>query len=480
MEWTTIHEIVKSYNNGDYSPSELVAYYLDRIAKYDGSLHSYLSVYNDAALEQAKIAEKNIANDSARPLEGVPIALKDNMAMKGVVTTAGSKILEKYTATYTATAVRRLLDAGAIILGKTNMDEFAMGSSTEHSAYGPTKNPHDVTRVPGGSSGGSAAAVASDCSAAAIGSDTGGSIRQPASLCGVVGFKPTYGRISRYGLVAMASSLDQIGPITRSVSDAANLYAIMAGSDGMDATTSEKKVVVPKQDEKSIKGVRVGVPESFFEFGFDERVKKEFDERVKQMKEAGAKIISVNVPLAKMALPVYYLLVTSEVSSNLARFDGVRYGHRAQNAKTLIEQYVASRAEGLGEEAQRRILLGTFTLSAGYRDKYYKQATMVRDAIGKEFDGIFSKIDVIVSPTSPTVAFKLGEKFEDPLTMYLSDLFTVPANIANLPSISIPGGSADALPVGFQIMGARWDDARVLEVANACETIFGQGKPPIL
>ncbi|MFA5030951.1 MAG: Asp-tRNA(Asn)/Glu-tRNA(Gln) amidotransferase subunit GatA [Patescibacteria group bacterium] len=476
MEWLTITDIREGLQKKLFSVSELTSTYLERIATLDSKINSFISVREEEVQAEADIADKRIREGKTRVLEGVPFAIKDNLMLKGGCTTAGSNILKDYSAVYTATAVQKLLDVGAIILGKTNMDEFAMGSSTEYSAFGPTKNPHDMSRVPGGSSGGSAAAIAADFCTAALGSDTGGSIRQPASFCGVVGFKPTYGRVSRYGLIAMSSSLDQIGPITKTVEDAALVYSIISGEDKCDPTSSTIKCgSVNLQKKSSLKGKRFGIPKSFVGFEIEKSVQAVFDRALADLRSAGAEICEIDIPLSRMSLAVYYLMVTSEISSNLARYDGIRYGTRV-DVQDLIGQYIAARTQGFGEEAKRRILLGTFTLSKGYRDKYYKQALAVKEAIGAQFDKGLAGCDALISLTSPTSPFKLGEKFEDPLTMYLSDLFTVSANIANLPAISLPLLS-EHLPVGFQMMGKRFGDAELLSLASACEDLFGKAQP---
>ncbi len=477
MAWKSIDTLSQAYRTRDASVTEVVSQYLERIDQNDGQVHAFITVCNKSAEEAARDADDRFRKEHARPLEGIPIAVKDNMAIEGIRCTAASNILSSYQAAYTATAVKRLTEAGAIIIGKTNLVEFAMGASTEHSAFFPTTNPYDSKRVPGGSSGGSTAAVAADMCTAAIGSDTAGSVRQPASLCGVVGFKPTYGRVSRFGLIALSSSLDQISPVTRCVDDAEKLYATMAGIDPYDATTFDEPIAA--REEVPLKGIRLGVPESMLSLGIDDAVNEAFHDRLKLLEQQGAKLIPIDLKLIKYSLPVYYLLVTSEVSSNLARYDGIRYGPSG-TANTLEEAYVASRSAGLGEEAKRRILLGTFTLSKGYRDEYYLNALRVKQLIEAECLSAFQDIDALVCPTAPTVAFKLGEKLENPLTMYLSDLFTVPANIANLPAISLPSGTVHNLPFGFQLMGARKQDSRLLGLARSVEKVFGTfANPPL-
>ena len=400
-------------------------------------------------------------------LDGIPLGIKDNILIQGQRATAGSHILEDHVAVYDSTVTRSLKGVGAVFLGRTNMDEFAMGSSTERSAFGPTKNPHDVERVPGGSSGGSAAAVAGDMCIAALGSDTGGSIRQPASFCGVVGFKPSYGRVSRSGLIAMASSLDQIGPLTKTVEDAALLTSAIVGLDPQDQTTSDAgpiEVTFPTD----LKGKRIGVPRQAWGDGMTPGVRAQTEHALKILQTLGADLIDVDLPYADEALAVYYVLMPCEVMANLARFDGVRYGQRVP-ATNLIEMYGASRGQGLGEEARRRVMLGTYALSKGYYDAYYRQARKVQTLIRRAYREVFSTVDLLVTPTAPSIAFKLGEKLNDPLAMYLEDVFTVGVNVAGLPAISVPCGLDDGMPVGLQLIGPRFGDATVLDAAHAFE-----------
>jgi len=404
-------------------------------------------------------------------LGGVPIGIKDVLTTRGLRTTAGSKILGNYVPPYDCTAVSRLEAAGAVLLGKTNCDEFAMGSSNENSAWHPVRNPRDVTRVPGGSSGGSAAAVAADMAVAALGSDTGGSIRQPASFCGVVGLMPTYGRVSRYGLVAFASSLDHIGPIAKTVKDAAILLRTIAGRDPMDPTAAELPVpdYVAKL-EKPVDGLKIGVAKEYLGEGLDSEVRNAVEAAIEKLDSLGCKIVDISLPHTKYAIPTYYIVATAEASSNLARFDGVRYGYRAHDARTLSEMYRRTRDEGFGAEVKRRIMLGTYALSAGYYDAYYLKAQKVRTLIARDFEEAFSKVDAIVTPTCPTAAFKLGEKAEDPLAMYLADIYTVTADLAGIPGISIPcGQTREKLPIGLQILGRQFDEATILRVAHAYE-----------
>lgn len=430
----------------EFSARELTEASLDAIEKKDQDIHAFLEVFDDV-LEQADEADKKIAAGKNSPLLGVPVAIKDNMLMEGKRATAGSKILEGFVSPYDSTAVKKLKEAGAVILGRTNMDEFAMGSSTESSAHDVTKNPHDLSRVPGGSSGGSAAAVAANFALATLGSDTGGSIRQPAAFCGVVGLKPTYGRVSRSGLIALASSLDQIGPFAKTIGDVEILYEVLKGQDPPDSTTiSEKTYPIRKKFSKVI-----GVPRAFVAGeGIDDSVRKNFAEVVEKFKSLGYEVKDIELPHIKYALATYYIIMPAEASSNLARFDGVKYGlHR--DGKDVIEDYFQTRGEGFGAEARRRIILGTYVLSAGYYDEYYGSALQMKALITAELNRAFEEIDFLLTPTTPTPAFKLGEKTTDPLSMYLADIFTVPANIAGLPSISIPSGLVGALPLGIEL-----------------------------
>jgi aspartyl-tRNA(Asn)/glutamyl-tRNA(Gln) amidotransferase subunit A len=454
----TIQSAIEDIKRKKLSPRDLFNYYADNIKSE--SLNAFLSKF-----------EFNEPLDG--PLSGIPVAIKDNILIDGTVCTAGSKILENYTSAYDATVIKKLRNAGAIFTGKTNLDEFAMGSSTENSAFGTTRNPLDISRVPGGSSGGSTAAIAADLSVFALGSDTGGSIRQPASFCGVVGLKPTYGRVSRYGLIAMSSSLDQIGPITKNVSDAALVLNLISGYDPHDSTTV--KIDVPdftKNLDQSIKGLRVGVPKEFFGQGLDQEVADKIKNGIKKLEDLGCKISEISLPHSKYSVAVYYIIAPSEISSNLARFDGIRYGYSNPSGQTLLETYINSREDGLGAEPKRRILLGTHALSSGYYDAYYLKAQKVRTLIKKDFEKVFdSGVDVVVGPTSPTTAFKIGEKSADPLSMYLSDVYTVPINLAGLPGISIPCGLGEEskMPVGFQIIGRAFDEETVLRVAYQLE-----------
>lgn len=466
MKKTTVAELRAAFIVGEYTPTEAVEAALAVIKEKDGEIHAFLDVYEDAR-EAAKAAtalykEKGV---DTPPLLGVPIALKNNILMKGKRTTAASKILENYTAVYDATIVKRLLKAGAIVIGATNMDEFAMGGSTENSAFGPTRNPVDTARVPGGSSGGSAAAVAMDAVPVAIGTDTGGSIRQPASYCGLVGFKPTYGAVSRYGLMAMGSSLDQAGPLTNSVADAELVHDIMAGVDGMDATTitDDTYPAVPLKDTYTF-----GVPRHFLADGVDVEVLSAFDAHIEALRAAGHTVIDIDLPLFEQGLAAYYIVMPAEVSSNLARYDGIRYGLSVE-ADDLLGVYEKSRAEGFGKEVKRRILLGTYVLSSGYYDAYYGKAELVRKKMRQELAETFEKVDIILTPTAPTPAFKLGEK-EDPLAMYRQDIFTVPVNLAGVPALSFPMGTVaqegKQLPVGVQYIGPLGGDKRLFSIGK--------------
>jgi len=443
-----------------------------RIQKDDPQMGAYLTLSKDRALEQAgRIDQLASGGEKLPPLGGVPIGIKDVLSTRGVRTTAGSKILGNYVPPYDCTAVARLEAAGAVLLGKTNCDEFAMGSSNENSAWHPVRNPRDPTRVPGGSSGGSAAAVAAEMAVAALGSDTGGSIRQPASFCGVVGLMPSYGRVSRYGLIAFASSLDHIGPLTKTVKDAAIVLRTIAGRDPMDSTSADLPVPdYVAELEKPVQGLKIGVAKEYLGEGLDPEVRKAVEGAIQKLESLGCKIVEFSLPHTKYAIPTYYIVATAEASSNLARFDGVRYGYRARDARTLSEMYRRTRDEGFGAEVKRRIMLGTYALSAGYYDAYYLKAQKVRTLITSDFEEAFSKVDVIVTPTCPTAAFKLGEKAENPLAMYLADIYTVTADLAGIPGISIPcGQTSGKLPIGLQILGRHFDEATILRVAHAYE-----------
>lgn len=462
--------------DGEITSQQLTQTFLDRIAATDEDIRAFVTLTAESAMAQAAEADALLSSgDASAPLTGLPIGLKDVLMTKGVRTTAGSRMLDSLVPPYDATVVSRLRDAGAISLGKLNMDEFAMGSSTEHSAWFPTANPWDLERVPGGSSGGSAAAVAAQQCIATLGSDTGGSIRQPASFCGVVGLKPTYGRVSRYGLIAFASSLDQIGPFTHTVEDAALLLQAIAGPDPLDSTCYDEPVPdFSQQLDRGLDGLRVAAPREFFGDGMDDDVASTIETALDLLAANGAIIDRTpSMPSVPMALPVYYILAPSECSANLARFDGVKYGYGARGGESMWADMEATRQHGFGREVKRRILLGAYALSAGYYDAYYLQAQKVRTLIRREFDRVFTQHDVIVAPTAPTVAFKQGE-ITDPYQMYLNDIFTIPANIAGLPAISVPGGFGEGgMPVGLQFVGQRLDETTLLGVANAYEQLAG-------
>jgi len=466
----TIAEIIKKLNNKEMSASELANFYLDNIEKKEKEINSFLVV--DKKIAKEKAAKADSIKNNNQPLFGIPYAVKDNILVEGMQATAGSKILENYKAPYNATVVDKLNDAGAFVLGKTNMDEFAMGSSTENSAYGTTKNPHDISRVPGGSSGGSAAAVAADFVPFALGSDTGGSIRQPAAFCGIVGFKPTYGAVSRYGLIAMASSLDQIGTFTKTAQDAKLVFSHLIGKDSLDSTSLDIDVTAKKFD---IKNLKIGLVKENFAEGLDGRIAKKTQKAIDVYKKLGAEIKEVSLPHANYGLAVYYIIMPSEASSNLARYDGIRYGaHLPESVVgSLIDNYKNIRGSKFGKEVLRRIMLGTYTLSAGYYDAYYKRAQKVRTLIKQDYEKVFKEVDVLIQPTTPTLPFKFGEKTKDPLSMYLSDIYTVNANLAGVPGVSIPIGTIEEggknLPVGLQITGSHGKDFMVLDVAEAYE-----------
>ena len=456
--------------NKEITATELIKGYFQIINGKDNQIKAFLTLTKDSALEQAKkIDEKIKEGREINVLEGIPYAIKDNMLVKGVKTTAGSKILENYTASFDATVIKKLKKQGAILLGKTNMDEFAMGSSTENSAFFTTKNPHDFERVPGGSSGGSAASVASKMSVFALGSDTGGSIRQPAGFCGVVGFKPSYGTVSRYGLIAMASSLDIIGPFAENVEDAEIIFKSIAGKDSMDSTSQDISVATNKT--QNIQNTVFGLPKEYFQEGLDDKIKKTIEEVIEKIKSQGAIIKEVSLPSTSYALPCYYIIMPAEVSSNLARFDGIRYSP-INDYSNLHDIYFKTRGEGFGEEVSRRIILGTYVLSSGYYDAYYKKAQQVRRLIAKEFNEVFKEVDFLITPTSPTFPFKIGEKADDPLSMYLSDIFTVGANIAGIPAINLPCGEEDNLPINMQIIGPYLSDFSLLNISKTIENII--------
>jgi aspartyl-tRNA(Asn)/glutamyl-tRNA(Gln) amidotransferase subunit A len=474
----TCLEIAASVRAGQLTAESVVSAALARM-EATASLGAFVHVDRDRALADARSVDARVAAGELLPLAGVPVAVKDNLCTEGLETSCASKMLGGFVATYEATAVSRLRAAGAVVIGKTNMDEFAMGSSGETSVFGRALNPWDTERVPGGSSSGSAVAVSSRAVLASLGSDTGGSIRQPASFCGVVGFKPTYGRISRRGLVAFASSLDQIGPFTTDVADAALLFSVMAGQDGGDMTTSDAPV--PALDEllNAPAPLRVGVPKEYLAEGLDPEIRARLDAALDALKAEGAEIVEVSLPHSKYAVATYYILASAEASSNLARFDGVRYGHRDTTATSLIDTYRRTRTFGFGAEVRRRIMLGTFVLSAGYYDAYYQRAQKVRSVFVREFEAAFRQCDVMLTPTAPTAAFKFGEHSEDPLTMYLADIYTIPANLAGLPAMSVPAGlTSDGLPVGVQLLAAPFAEKSLFGAALALERRLGKMEAP--
>ncbi len=470
----TISELRRLLDNREIKPQEVLDDIYSRIDAVEDKVKSYITITKDAAYEMAKDAEHAILENKTSFLTGIPVAVKDNMCTKDILTTCASKILYNFKPPYESTVTTRLKEQGYILTGKTNLDEFAMGSSTENSGFHTTRNPWDMKRVPGGSSGGSAAAVAADECIAAIGSDTGGSIRQPASLCGVVGLKPTYGRVSRFGLIAFASSLDQVGPITKNVTDAAIMLNAIAGHDPKDSTSAP--IDVPDFAEvlgQEIKGLKIGIPKEYFIEGMDKDVEDSVRSAIKKLESLGVIPVEVSLPHAGYAVATYYILATSEASSNLARYDGVKYGFRSSSQsgkEDLLEMYMNTRSQGFGTEVKRRIMLGTYALSAGYYDAYYKKGQQVRTLIKQDFDNAFKNVDVIVTPTSPSAAFKIGEKATDPLQMYLSDIFTISVNLAGVPAISIPCGfTKDNLPVGLQIIGKHFDEESIFKLAYAYE-----------
>jgi aspartyl-tRNA(Asn)/glutamyl-tRNA(Gln) amidotransferase subunit A len=470
IEKMNIKDAHESLAKGDFSAEELADSFIANIEKKDTDIHAYIEVFDDIKA-QAKVADRVLAEQKTESdaLAGIPIALKDNILVKDRFCSAGSKMLMNYEATYDAHVVESLRGKGAIFLGRTNMDEFAMGGSTETSYYGVTKNPHDTTRVPGGSSGGSAAAVAAGMALGALGSDTGGSIRQPASFCGVVGLKPTYGSISRSGLMAMASSLDQVGPFAKTVTDAEILFEAIKGNDPLDSTSLSDEMLSSQKTEKKQK-FTIGVPRKFLEKGVDKEVLTNFEKSLKKLEEMGHEVREISLPNAEYALSIYYIIMPAEASSNLARFDGIKYGLSVQAEGGISEGYKKTRAEGFGKEVRRRIMLGTYVLSAGYYDAYYNKAVAVRKKLTEDFENAFKDVDVVATPTTPTPAFTFGEKTGDPLAMYTQDIFTVPANIAGLPAISLPSGSIDVggkkLPLGIHLTGARFQESTLFDIGK--------------
>jgi aspartyl-tRNA(Asn)/glutamyl-tRNA(Gln) amidotransferase subunit A len=463
---STVAEISAALAAGDISSVEITQAYLDRIAALNGELNAFITVCEDSALAQAKAADDARANGNASPLLGIPLAHKDIFCTKDILTTCGSRMLHNFVSPYNATVVERFIDAGTVLLGKTNMDEFAMGSSNETSFFGDVKNPWNTERVPGGSSGGSAAAVAADLCAMATGTDTGGSIRQPAAFCGVTGFKPSYGRVSRWGMIAFASSLDQAGPITKSAEDAALMLNVMSGLDEKDSTSIDR----PAEDftaslNQPLKGLRIGVPKQHFAEGLSMEVEQAVRDALAEYEKLGATIKEVDLTNSHLSVSAYYVVAPAEASANLSRFDGVRYGYRCEDPVDLEDMYKRTRSEGFGEEVKRRIMVGTYALSAGFYDAYYRKAQKIRRLIKDDFDRAFEEVDVIIGPTSPHTAFKLGSK-SDPVSMYLEDIYTIAVNLAGLPAASIPVGIANGLPMGMQIIGKYFDEAKILNVAH--------------
>lgn len=467
----TIHELQDLLKKGVVSSREITASVFSRIDAVEKRVHSYIRLMKDEALAQADQADKDRKQGRVRELTGIPVALKDIVCTQGIPTTCGSHILHNFVPPYNATVVEKLADAGAVFVGKANMDEFAMGSSTETSYFGPTRNPWDLERIPGGSSGGSASAVAADECIASIGSDTGGSIRQPAALCGVVGMKPTYGRVSRFGLIAFASSLDQLGPFTKDVEDCAIMMNVMAGYDPKESTSVKAEVPDYRQFlGRDITGWRIGIPKEYFVDGIDPEVSAAIEKTISVVKACGGQTVDISLPHTQYCLAVYYIIAPAEASSNLARYDGVKYGFRAQGVRDLAEMYNKTRQEGFGAEVKRRIMIGTYALSAGYYDAYYGKASQVRALIRRDFDEAFKRCDIILTPTTPTPAFKLGEKTDDPLQMYLSDIFTISTNLAGIPGISVPCGFTKAgLPMGVQFLANHLEEGKLLQIAHAYE-----------
>ncbi|ACN99260.1 glutamyl-tRNA(Gln) amidotransferase subunit A (Glu-ADTsubunit A) [Sulfurihydrogenibium azorense Az-Fu1] len=467
-------EISNLIKKKEIKPSEVVQSFIERKKQVEPKINAYITDLEELAIKQAKEKDQEITKlDNIPDLFAVPIAIKDNISTKGIKTTCASKILENFVPVYDATVIERLNSQGYIITGKTNLDEFAMGSSTENSAFFTTKNPWDLERVPGGSSGGSAAVVAAGAVPLSLGSDTGGSIRQPAAFCGIVGLKPTYGRVSRYGLVAFASSLDQIGPFSRYVEDTALIMNVISGKDSRDSTS--KDIPLPnflEEIKKDVKGLKIGLPQEFFTEELNPQIKEIILNAVKQLEKEGMSVEWISLPYSKYAIETYYIIAPSEASSNLARFDGVRYGYRTKDYKDLEEMYSKTRDEGFGQEVKRRIMVGTYALSSGYYDAYYLKAQKVRTLIYQDYMKAFEKVDVIITPTTPDVAFKIGEKSNDPIQMYLSDIFTVSINMATLPAVSIPCGFKDNLPVGMQIIGKPFDESTILKVAYRWQSIY--------
>ena len=472
MYQKTIAELARGLQAKEFSSEELTGTYLGRIKQLDPQLNSYVTVVEESALAQARAADARIARGEAEPLTGIPLAQKDIFCTNGVRTSCGSKMLDNFIAPYDATVIEKCNQAGAVMLGKTNMDEFAMGSSNETSFYGPVKNPWDTKAVPGGSSGGSAACVAARLAAGATGTDTGGSIRQPAALCGITGIKPTYGRVSRYGMIAFASSLDQAGTMTQTAEDSAMMLNVMAGFDERDSTSLDKPVpdyTVNLNDD--LKGLKIGLPTEYFAEGMDSGVASTIEAAIEEYKKLGAEVVDISLPNSGLSVPAYYVVAPAECSSNLSRFDGVRFGYRCEAPTDLEDLYKRSRGEGFGPEVKRRIMVGTYALSAGYYDAYYLKAQKIRRLISEDFKQAFAKVDVIMAPTTPTVAFNIGEKVDDPITMYLSDINTIAVNLAGLPGMSVPAGFSQNLPVGLQIIGNYFAESRLLNVAHRYQQV---------
>jgi len=473
----TIHELQDKLRAGEVTAADILASVYQRIDQVEDKVHAYITLMKESAQAQAGAADAAIRSGDIRALTGIPIALKDIYCVQGFTTTCGSRILHNFIPPYDATVVEKLRAAGAVFTGKANMDEFAMGSSTETSYFGVTRNPWDLTRIPGGSSGGSAAAVAADECIAALGSDTGGSIRQPAALCGIVGMKPTYGRVSRFGLVAFASSLDQIGPFTKDVEDCAILMNVIAGYDPRESTSVN--VEVPDYRSflsRGIEGLRIGIPKEYFIEGIDPEILASVQQAIGVLEKAGAKCVDISLPHTEYCLAVYYIVAPAEASSNLARYDGVKYGFRSPEGRDLLDMYKQSRSAGFGDEVKRRIIIGTYVLSSGYYDAYYKKASQVRALIRRDFDEAFQKCDIIATPTSPTAAFRIGEKTDDPMQMYLSDIFTISANMAGIPGISIPCGfTGDGLPIGLQFLSGHFQEGTLIQAAAVYEKTAGMG-----
>ncbi len=482
MHENTIAALGAALKKKKFSSKELTQHYLERIKKHDPQINSFITVTAEFALQQAAAADQKLATNGAGPLTGIPIAQKDIFCTLGIKTTCGSKMLDNFIAPYDATSVAQLNAAGAVLLGKTNMDEFAMGSSNETSFYGPVKNPWDLTKTPGGSSGGSAAAVAARLAPAATGTDTGGSIRQPAALCGITGLKPTYGRVSRYGMIAFASSLDQAGVLAQTAEDVAILFKEMAGHDPRDSTSVDKEVPDYTQTlNDSLAGLKVGLPEEYFGAGLDPAIAKALEDMMKTLEKLGAKMVKIRLPHTDLSASVYYVLAPAECSSNLSRYDGVRYGYRCQNPINLEDLYKRSRSEGFGKEVQRRILIGTYVLSSGYYDAYYRRAQKVRNLIREDFISAFKQVDVILTPATPTPAFNLGSKVKDPVAMYLSDVYTIAVNLAGIPGLALPIGFSQGLPLGGQLIGNYFAEAKLLNVAHRYqqETNWHQQMPEL-